>query len=241
MCRLRVANVVRISGILALRSFPSTLQVLWERCVASSNQQGSFTTYIELGRNADVAATRVQSLTMDEPPTGATRRNAKADGPFHQPVRDSPPPTIGRDTGAPPPKKTRIISSASAVNKSYSKPVHVSRENGVDSAAIPPARRDAGEGSVSSDGPLNAPLADALRKRLLDVREDLARRASLRTTKTVATNAAIDAIVRQLPSSLAQLQELPFRELQGGKKVWGPDRPEPAQLYLYWDPDVTTS
>ncbi|KAL8433032.1 hypothetical protein ACSSS7_004143 [Eimeria intestinalis] len=67
-------------------------------------------------------------------------------------------------------------------------------------------------------GPLSALLAGALRKRLMNVREDLAKRASLRTTKSIATNAAVDAMVRHLPATLAQLQALPFKELQGGKK-----------------------
>lgn len=73
--------------------------------------------------------------------------------------------------------------------------------------------------TASSGGPLSPYLAEALKKRLLNVREDLARRACLRTTKSIATNSAVDEIVRQIPTTLAQLQALPFKELKGGKKV----------------------
>ena len=79
-------------------------------------------------------------------------------------------------------------------------------------------------GGPSSGGPsggwiLGHNLEDRLRRRLILLREELAKKGKLKTTKTIATNAAIDAVVRSLPSSLAQLQTLPFKELQGGKKV----------------------
>ncbi|XP_026191869.1 uncharacterized protein LOC34622414 [Cyclospora cayetanensis] len=50
------------------------------------------------------------------------------------------------------------------------------------------------------------------------VREDLARRGGLRTTKSIATNAAVEGMVRYLPTCLSQLQDLPFKELHGEKK-----------------------
>ncbi|CDI78529.1 hypothetical protein, conserved [Eimeria acervulina] len=52
----------------------------------------------------------------------------------------------------------------------------------------------------------------------MKVREELAKKMSLKTTKSIATNASIYAIAKALPSSVAQLQKLPFKELHGDKK-----------------------
>ncbi|KAL8274532.1 hypothetical protein Esti_001553 [Eimeria stiedai] len=188
-------------------------EVLWERCVASSNQQGSFTTYIELGRRADEAGMSVQSLVMDEPPTGTGKRSTKADGAFPQSADNSSPPCDG---GEAPAKKARVVFSANT-NASYPQSVMNYTAGSMTSA---PQARGAEEAGHSGGvvGGLSAALAESLRKRLSNVREDLAKRASLRTTKSIASNAAVEAMVRHLPTTLAQLQALPFKELQGGKK-----------------------
>lgn len=152
---------------------------------------------------------------MDEAPTGGTRRIAKADGDLQQAPRNSPTPGA---FGEPPPKKTRIVSSGGTMN-SRTTPGAATMDNRLGSAAALENEGAGGQRPASVGNPLPPALADALIKRLLNVRDDLARRASLRTTKSIATKAAIEAIARELPATLAQLQTLPFKELQGGKKV----------------------
>ncbi|KAL8426078.1 hypothetical protein Efla_007351 [Eimeria flavescens] len=191
-------------------------EVLWERCVASSNQQGSFTTYIELGRKAETAESSVQSLVMEESPTGATKRSAKAGPPAQQGEEASSFPTKLQEAPA---KRARIVSSGHGTATSCSNAEPVAGAGNTTAAAARGGRnaRDL-DGGGGGRGPLLPPLAAALRRRLLSKREELATTANLRTTKSIATNAAIEAVVQRLPATVAQLQALPFKELQGGKK-----------------------
>ncbi|KAL8442075.1 hypothetical protein Emag_006672 [Eimeria magna] len=155
----------------------------------------------------------VKSLVLDEPPTGGTKRSTKAEGALPQSADSSSPPGDGREVPA---KKARVVSLANT-NASYPQPV-VNAAGSITTAPQARGAVEAGHIVASVGGPLSASLADTLRRRLMNVREDLAKRASLRTTKSIASNAAVDAMVRHLPATLAQLQSLPFKELQGGKK-----------------------